>query len=334
MVSTLYNDPQRFVLDRVYTILLENDVLNNLLPKVNVGAPNVKEVQFALAKHNKGAYISEVLSYFPEGIDLVNGKARRYIIQKDMKLNQLEYEMVVGPQGQMKELMARLFAYDIKQVKEKYWVIGDTSSINHGFANGNLALVADASATISKPADTCNTGGTVDSGSSWSGANRGTEAIHDLSTSMKELQSEGFIVRRDGAKASFKTCHIFINTLAFSQVKDWHTYNGSYYGDRTIEEELAALGYTPICTTYIDADFAGADDGTTEIAVVPDIADNFVVVPTDPLQQMPWRDLPPTFEWFSKIWEAQLHFAVPQWNGTYYKKAVHQLQIVPLDTAA
>lgn len=336
MVSTLYNDPQRYILDRVYTILLENDIISQLFsaPEIPANGDQIREVQFGLAKHNESAYIAETLEYFPESLDIVEGKARKYYVQKDLKLNQEQYKQTVGPRGQMKELMARLFAYDIMMAAERYITIGDTTSINHGFTNALLGLNADASDAIGKPATCEGTAGTAETGSSWAGGNRGTECVTDIIVLLKDLAVDGFVKRRNGLTFDFNTAHIFIHSLAWAWVKDWPIYDGVQYSDDTVETRLAKGRYTVVNCDAIDYDYAGADDGTTQIALAIDIKDNFAVLPMEPLRQMPWEREGHTFNWWSKMYEGRIHFAIPKYNGTDYKKAVAQSTIIPYDSAA
>lgn len=335
MVSTLYNDPQRYVLPAVYYDLLENDIIPQLFTHVPVQGPkDVKEFQFANVIFDKTAYLSEVLEYIADSIEFYDAKARKLLIQKDATLNQVQWRTVSNPRGRRKELIAKLWSWTIKQGNESFAFMGN-SDIAHGFLNGFFNLVADASSSVNKPADTCSTGGTADTGVSWSGGNRGTEALQsEFQQIFKELNAEGFIKRVKGLTTIAETMHFFFHSLAWEIVAPWKLYNGASYGDKTIAESFKDQGFVAVTSDIIDSDYAGADDGATQLVAVPDIKKNFIRGVIDILQQEPWRTLHPSREHVSKVYMGIVQFCIPKWNGAYWKKAVHVTDIVPLDTAA
>jgi hypothetical protein len=332
----LFNDPQRYVATEVYTLLRNNDIIPQLFRHVQVPQGQTREYQFTLAAHNTSPYIAEIWGHKPENVSFADAKARSYIIQKDAQLHREQWINLAGPRGNRKQIIAELFAYSILQGKEEMVFMGaGTGILPTGYQNGFFNLVADASSSIHKPADTCSTGGTADTGSSYTGGARTNIALHvDLSKAFQELKNEGFIARVDGLTGSAKTKHVFLNQLAYEMIYLQPMYNGASYGD-SYRKVMDDNKITPVVADIIDSDYAGADDGTTQMVTVPDILDNFVIGVINAPRQEPWAEAlgQHGFEYWSKFWLEQVQFAIPKDNGTYYKKAVHVLNITPYNSA-
>lgn len=332
----LFNDPQRYVAPEVYTLLKNNDIIPQLFRHIQVGQGQTREYQFTLATHNIAPYISEIWGHKPENVAFADAKARSYIIQKDAQLHREQWINLAGPRGTRKQQIASLFGYSILQGLEAMVFMGAGAGVMPGgYQNGFFNLVSDATSSIHKPADTCSTGGTADTGSSYTGGARTSIALHvDLSKAFLELKAEGFIARQNGLVGSAKTKHIFLNQLAYEMIYSMPMYNGASYGD-SYKKILDDNQVTPVVADIIDADYAGADDGTTQLVTVPDIQDNFIIGVINSPRQEPWQEALAQhgFEMWSKFWGEFVQFAIPKDNGTYYKKAVHVLNIVPYNSA-
>lgn len=333
----LFNDPQRYVAPEVYTLLKNNDIISQLFRHVQVPAGQTREYQFTLATHNISPYISEIWGHKPENVAFADAKARSYIIQKDAQLHREQWINLAGPRGTRKQQIASLFAYSILQGLEEMAFMGaGTGIMPSGYQNGLFNLVADAASSIHKPADTCSTGGTAQTGQdAYSGAGINNNCMNvDLTAALKELKAEGFIARQDGLTGSAKTLHLFFNHLAWLTIAKMPSYNGSYYTD-SYQKILEDNKVTPVVADIIDSDYDGADNSSTQMMTIPDIQDNFIIGVINSPRQEPWQEALAQhgFEMWSKFWGEWVQFAIPKDNGTYYKKAVHQMTIVPYHTS-
>lgn len=334
----LYNDPQRYVAPEVYTILKNNHIIPQLFKHVSVPQGNTREYQFTLADHTLAPYISEQWGHKPENVGFVDAKARSYIIQKDAQLHREQYLNLAGPRGKRKQIIANLFAYSILQGIEEMAFMGAGAGIlPTGFQNGFFNLVSDASSSIAKPADTCSTAGTADTGQdSYTGAGIAANAMNvDLTKSKLELKTEGFIVRREGKIERPKTMHQFWNGLAWEQVEIMPSYNGTDYKEKSYGEIAKDNNVTIVTADIIDFNYAAGDGDTTQIVNVPDILDNFIIGTIQAPKQEPWQEALGIhgFEYWSKFWTEAVQFAIPKDNGSYYKKAVHVLDVDPWATS-
>ena len=334
MVSALFNDARRYLVPDIFKALRDEDIISRLIPHVAVQGPeDIMEYQFNTLKHNKGAYISEVKQWDPKDVEINHAKARAYLVQKDSRLDDFNYHSMAGPYAQRKAQIAQEFSLDIMEAREEVSIIG-YSLLAHGYANALFGLQSTTGDSASKPCSCEGTKGTAETGSSWAGAQRTTEALAvDIGLLLFDLANCGFIRRTQDGKYAAKTLTLLMHPLAVQRTRMWKTYNGSAYNDRTIAEELKMNGIDVVPTRAIDTDYAGAEDGTTQIALVPDISDNHAIGVVYPLRQDPWTEYSKG-EWSTKFHQKQVQFSVPRWDGTQYVKGVAQSTITPWNNSA
>lgn len=310
--------------------------LFNKIPAVAVNGEageDTREVQwFCDDKDGIGAYIGDEYTWKPHSGGFEGFKTYTKLIQTDIEFRR---RFVEGG-GINSEFINRFVSQKAEQhllARDEFVFYGKS---NIPSFNPLGKMVSTANSSINNPASCETTPGTIEpvTGSP-AGSQRATMWGMTFDIQIKKLFN-----LKINTKTHKQLIPKQLNLIALIHpvaldLLDWTLWDGVQYTGVSNRQYLEAHGWTFVPTILADSDYAGAEDGTTQIQIFANVEDNFRTGVLKPMTWDSWARTEKGGDYYNKLSEIVTAMSIPFYDDDgYYYKAFLEAQIIPFDDSA